>query len=400
MPDQEEEKRKKEIMDNYKQWKESAPMLYDMLITTNLTWPSLTCQWLPQQTKEDGCIHQGILIGTHTSDKEENYVEVMNLSVPETTTKPSVGQKQKSQTHIIKKMAHPGEVNRARYQPYHPHIIATKARDGNVLIYDRSVDVAGSQPILKLTGHTMEGYGLAWNPHYGKRHHILSAGFDNIVCHWDIGSSSDKDRELTPYQKYEAHTGCVEDVSWNSVNEFIFASVADDKKLMIWDTRDPSKPAQKVQAHDAEINAVDFHPVKEWMIATGSSDKSVGLFDMRKLNDQLYSIETHTGEVTHVTWNLEEEPILASAGTDCKIMVYDLRKIGTEQTPEDAEDGPPEVMFIHSGHTSRISDLSWNPINKWTIASVAEDNVLQLWQMTKDIYDNPAYLEASKASVE
>ena len=47
------------------------------------------------------------------------------------------------------------------------------------------------------------------------------------------------------------------------------------------------------------------------------------------------------------------------------------------QSPEDAEDGPPELLFIHGGHTSKISDFAWNPSDDWVVASVAEDNILQ-----------------------
>ena len=50
------------------------------------------------------------------------------------------------------------------------------------------------------------------------------------------------------------------------------------------------------------------------------------------------------------------------------------------QTPDDAEDGPPELLFIHGGHTSKVSDFAWN-INAsqdWVISSVAEDNILQV----------------------
>ena len=48
------------------------------------------------------------------------------------------------------------------------------------------------------------------------------------------------------------------------------------------------------------------------------------------------------------------------------------------QTPEDAEDGPPELLFIHGGHTSKVSDFAWNPTDDWVVASVAEDNILQV----------------------
>jgi histone-binding protein RBBP4 len=57
-----------------------------------------------------------------------------------------------------------------------------------------------------------------------------------------------------------------------------------------------------------------------------------------------------------------------------------------EQTSEDAEDGPPELLFVHGGHTAKVSDFGWNSHNNWTVASVSEDNVLQLWTMAEEIY--------------
>lgn len=55
-------------------------------------------------------------------------------------------------------------------------------------------------------------------------------------------------------------------------------------------------------------------------------------------------MELHEGEITQVEWSPHDDPIIASAGTDRKIVIWDLRHIGAEQTPEDAEDGPPEIM--------------------------------------------------------
>lgn len=61
-----------------------------------------------------------------------------------------------------------------------------------------------------------------------------------------------------------------------------------------------------------------------------------------------------------------------------RLHVWDLSKIGEEQTAEDAEDGPPELLFIHGGHTAKISDFSWNPNEPWVICSVSEDNIMQV----------------------
>ena len=126
--------------------------------------------------------------------------------------------------------------------------------------------------------------------------------------------------------------------------------------------------------------------------------------------------------------------MLASSGNDRRVDVWDMSNIGAQQSAEDAEDGPPELLvrvllsqytfyfrrggggvvqgkgasclcfctlsrfrvatgaaqFVHGGHCAKISDFSWSGNEDWMIASVAEDNVLQIWQMAEHIYDDEA----------
>ena len=43
---------------------------------------------------------------------------------------------------------------------------------------------------------------------------------------------------------------------------------------------------------------------------------------------------------------------------------------------------------MHGGHTSRPADFSWAPgeDEKWHIASVSEDNIVQVWQPSRRIW--------------
>merc|ERR1711934_262622 len=94
-------------------------------------------------------------------------------------------------------------------------------------------------------------------------------------------------------------------------------------------------------------------------------------------------------ELMQVQWAPFNQSVFASASADRRIAVWDLSHIGKEQTAEDAEDGPPELLFIHGGHTNKVSDFNWNS-NKdedWVVASVAEDNIFHIWQMAQNIYD-------------
>ena len=159
------------------------------------------------------------------------------------------------------------------------------------------------------------------------------------------------------------------------------------------------------------MNCLSFNPYSEFILATGSADKTVALWDLRNLKLKLHSFESHKDEIfqvnfwsalfdqwnrllneicnfAQVQWSPHNETILASSGTDRRLHVWDLSKIGEEQSAEDAEDGPPELLFIHGGHTAKISDFSWNPNDPWVICSVSEDNIMQVWQMAENIYND------------
>ena len=56
---------------------------------------------------------------------------------------------------------------------------------------------------------------------------------------------------------------------------------------------------------------------------------------------------------------------------------------------------------MHAGHTDRISEFSWNANDDWVVASVSENNVVQVWQMAENIYcDNDDEDEKDKVVAE
>ena len=99
-------------------------------------------------------------------------------------------------------------------------------------------------------------------------------------------------------------------------------------------------------------------------------------------------------DILNLQFSPFSQDILASSGSDRRAYVWDLSRIGASLDPaeedealaaaEDAEAdlAPPELLFAHGGHTDKIADLSWNPNlgEEWMIATVADDNILQIWQ--------------------
>jgi histone-binding protein RBBP4 len=150
-------------------------------------------------------IHR-LLIGTHTSNEKPNYLQIAEVEIPKSIepnpndfdeergeiggygNKATSGGVAAIRFNIVQKIDHPGEINKARYQPQNPDLLATLCIDGKILIFDRTKH--SSQPTgtvnaqLELVGHEAEGYGLSWNPHEVGR--LASGSEDKTVRLWYV----------------------------------------------------------------------------------------------------------------------------------------------------------------------------------------------------------------------
>jgi histone-binding protein RBBP4 len=356
---------------------------------------------------------QRLLLGTHTSEGEPNYLQIASVQLPNYDTEIDASKfdeerdefggfggtgsgSSSCRLNVVQKIPHEGEVNRARYLPQNPCVIATKTTGGDVLVFDYTKHPsmpahsnAPCVPDLRLVGHTAEGYGLSWS--LQNQGHLLSASDDKTVCYWDIRAGGKENRRLEPLTVFSGHAAVVEDVAWHPSRGRVFASVGDDMQLNIWDASSGTAPVSFVAAaHRQEINCVAFAPGNEHLLATGSADRTVAIWDMRRLGaGPVHVCEGHRDEILQLQWSPHDEGVLGSAGADRRLHIWDLTRIGAELAdPEDAADGPPELLFVHGGHTNRIPDFSWNPNDPWVMCSVAEDNIVQIWQMAASIYSD------------
>jgi histone-binding protein RBBP4 len=349
-----------------------------------------------------------LLIGTHTAEGQPNYLEIAEVQLPK-PKKPDVkdyneetgeiggyggGPSGTNQFEvkftINQKIDHPGEVNKARYQPQNLNIIATMVTDGRVMIWDKtkfsSWPSGTPRPTIELSGHTKEGYGLSWDPHHSGQ--LATASEDYTVRLWDIGQASKTNKQLNESRRFTHHQSIVNDVQFHPILPHLVGTVSDDLTMQLLDLRqaDNTRAAAKGEKqHRDAINAIAFNGAVETVVATGSADRTIAIWDLRNLKDKLHVLEGHNDSVTTLEWHPFEESVLASSGYDRRIMFWDLAKVGEEQTPEDSEDGPPELLFMHGGHTNRISDFSWNKNSPWVVCSAADDNLIQVWRVAEAI---------------
>jgi histone-binding protein RBBP4 len=122
-----------------------------------------------------------VLLGTHTSGQAPDYLQIATVQIPkragpgadvldERTYNEGTGElgghtlpAAQPRIAVVQRINHAGEVNRARYMPQNPDLLATKAVSGEVLVFDRTRHPSEPErggvckPDIRLVGQTREG---------------------------------------------------------------------------------------------------------------------------------------------------------------------------------------------------------------------------------------------------
>jgi histone-binding protein RBBP4 len=408
----------------YQTWKKSAPYYYETLVSHLLEWPTLTCQFMPtsEEISEGGFMTQKIIIGTNSCENETNYLMIFNTRIPSSQAEQLSGQNNSSFSksleiglkpeftcfEIDKKIAHPGEVIKARCAYGASNLIATKAINGNVYLFDSSKLPSSPRdgeyyPQLILTGNTAQGFPLDWRN--TKELQLISGDNDGNICLWDLekssikcNSNSDATKDningirnqkniKVPYlMKFENNGKTVNEVKFHRIHSNIFSCASEDSTISFWDLRSGVDPFIKVIAHHSEVFSLDFSYSDEFLLLSGAADGLIKLWDIRKMVLPIHSFENHKDQVLRVEWNPLNESLFASSSDDKSVNIWDCSKIGNDKESENHLEGSPGLLFKHRGHKGRVDDICWNPAREFGILSADSSNLLQLWEMDDEIY--------------
>lgn len=122
-----------------------------------------------------------LLLGTHTSGQAQDYLQIATVQIPKRDESASADKLDRAdyddergelgghslppqpRIQVIQRINHQGEVNRARYMPQNPDLIATKAVTGEVFVFDRTKHSSEPErggvckPDIRLVGQNKEG---------------------------------------------------------------------------------------------------------------------------------------------------------------------------------------------------------------------------------------------------
>lgn len=413
-----------ETQNRYRYWKKNTPFLYDYLVTHPLVWPSLTVQFFPDlelsnesdvpyksDTRADeGSAMQRLLVGTFTLGQSIDNISILkfpyysDLNRDVSVERLDFNQEKeefeltklpKKRISVLQKINHLGDVNRARYMPQNPDVLASCNNIGDTVIYDRTKhanfknllvgDASSiSKPQIRLHGANQAAkdiFALDWNSN--KEGIIATGRVDGEINVFDLRKQlrSKEQQDIYADVVYENDGFGINDIKWMPQHDSMLIFADEKGAIQMHDTR--IKESDRVifahKSSEVGVNSISVNPVNSYFLASGDSNGRIEVWDIRKFGSPTCSsiitiLELHSSPITQLKWHNRYHNILASSSNDLLVKIFGLDREENEG-----------LIFNHGGHMLGVNDFDWSLHDDWMIASVSDDNSLQVWKPSQSI---------------
>jgi len=392
------------VQNQYRVWKKNAPFLYDFLSTNSLLWPSLSLQFFPDvvsATENDEHIKlQRLVLGTFTLGQAVDNISIYQLPTYANLNKNikinkldynqekqefELSSASNTKIKLLQKINHFGDVNKVRYMPQKPNILASANNYGDLVIYERTklpsvsrsneTELPKPQIYLRPQSPTNNSdiFALDWNL---QSEAILASGDTNgHINIYDLKKYSSKCNELNEV-KHIVNDLAINDLEWFAGHDSLFTVVDEGGHYKIYDTRSDTFVTER-KLSECGINSITLNPGLSTCFATGDSTGVVSVWDIRNLDKCSYEIKNqHTDSITQLKWHRKFHNVLGSSSTDALVRLFDMNK------HNETNDG---TIFVHRGHMLGVNDFDWSYHDDWLVASVADDNSLQVWKPAHNV---------------
>ncbi|EHB11403.1 Histone-binding protein RBBP4 [Heterocephalus glaber] len=181
------------------------------------------------------------------------------------------------------------------------------------------------------------------------------------------------------------HEAEVNRARYMAQNPCIIATKTPSSDVLIFDytkhlfKSDPSgecNPDLHLHGHQKEGYRFSWNPNLSGHLLSASDDHTICLWDISavpkegKVVDAKTMFTGHTAVVEDVSWHLFHESLFESVANDQKLMIWHIQSNSTSK---------PSLSV--DAHTAEVNCLSFNPYNKFILATASADKTVALWDL-------------------
>ncbi|XP_066546041.1 coronin-1C-A isoform X1 [Amia ocellicauda] len=189
---------------------------------------------------------------------------------------------------------HTGPVLDIDWCPHNDQVIASGSEDCTVMVWqipENGLTTPLSEPVVVLEGHSKRVGIVTWHP--TARNVLLSAGCDNMVIIWNVGTGENM------IQLEDMHPDVIFSVCWNR-NGSLICTACKDKKIRVIDPRKEQIVAEKEKAHEGA------RPMRAIFLADGNvfttgfsrmSERQLALWNPQSMDEPIsvHEMDTSNG---------------------------------------------------------------------------------------------------------
>jgi denticleless len=243
---------------------------------------------------------------------------------------------------------HKGSVKSLKFQPHNPHLFASGARDGHMLLWD----TRSANPV-----HTLRNiHTRAVSPRHGakrRRHTVVKDSQQSVTC---ASFTGDGQRLISA----GAVDGCVK--FWD-----MRRLVADDCESPVH-TLHPNSGSTSARNYGISALAVNSTGTQLLVSSTNSQHH---LFNCMAPSNVLGTFHGHVNSSFYVKSTFSpDDGYIASGSCDKNVYVWKINN-----------PGPPALVL--SGHSGEVSGVQWCPSDFGKIASCSDDGTVRAWTIAR-----------------
>ncbi|XP_064369492.1 coronin-1B isoform X3 [Dromaius novaehollandiae] len=193
---------------------------------------------------------------------------------------------------------HTGPILDIDWCPHNDHVIASGSEDCTVMVWqipENGLTQPLTEPVVVLEGHSKRVGIITWHP--TARNVLLSAGCDNVVLIWNVGTAE----EL--YRLDGLHPDLIYSVSW-SRDGSRFCTACKDKSVRVIDPRRGTIVAENLeepmglQELDSSNGALlpFYDPDTNVVYVCGKGDSSIRYFEITEEPPYIHFLNTFTSK--------------------------------------------------------------------------------------------------------
>lgn len=238
-------------------------------------------------------------------------------------------------------------------------------------------EVSRHTPLAALAGHDDSATSVAVHRTTGD---VVSGSWDSTARLWDIDSQRSASVFAAPVCTPSCVLPRVNDVQWSPTDVNVFAAVASDGALHLWDKRGLGA-VRTARVSDFAVRCVAWSS-DGVSLALGDEDGWVSVLDARNLTEKgrkggrpLFRRKLHAMSVSALAYSPNLGPVLASGGEDNRVCVTDVASSESKYmsfgTIEDV--GVTEEGDEVPGHVGFVGGLCWVKDSPSTLLSAGWD---------------------------